>query len=58
MASPRRHRRDVFDFRTASVRLREYFAEARDLGPEVGVLALERVEPENFLVQDGLRHVC
>ena len=57
MASPRRHRRDVFDFRTASVRLREYFAEARDLGPQVLVLALERVEAEYFFMQDGLRHV-
>ena len=58
MASPRRHRHDVFDFRTASVRLREYFSEARHLGPQMRVLALERVEAEYFFMQDGLRHIC
>ena len=50
MTSPRRHRRDVFDFSTAAGRLREYFAEARDLGPQVFVLPLERVEAEDLFV--------
>ena len=57
MMSPRRHRRDVFDFRTAAGRLRENFAEARDLGPQVRVFSLERVEAEYFFMQDGLGHV-
>ena len=57
MASPRRHRHDVFDFRTASVRLREYFSEARDLGPQVFALPLECVEAEDLLVEDRLRHI-
>ena len=57
MASPRRHRRDVFDFRTAAGRLRENFAEPCHLGPQVRVLSLESIEAEYFFVQDGLGHV-
>jgi hypothetical protein len=50
MTSARRHRGDVFDFCTAAVRLRQDLAEPRDLGPQVVVLSLERVEPENLFV--------